>query len=164
MTLFVQLYQSSSEAVKSEVATFFDVFPEGLIFGNTFDGSALDTVLVGPIDAPEIDLDGIDATLRLPGFGPVVRSLGEIGLHGATDLFANYAGRARDLQPWTADAQINRDRNLRLQYLAGLSVNLHNGDRIYHDILQHRVFPDDLFTGSATTLWWLRQAILGARE
>jgi spermidine synthase len=164
MTLFVQLYQSSSDAVKSEVATFFDTFPDGLMFGNTFDGSALDTVLVGPLAPPQIDVEGVDRVLRLPAFARVARSLGEIGMYGAHDLFATYAGRARDLQRWTADAQINRDRNLRLQYLAGLSVNLHDGDRIYHDIRRYRTFPDDLFAGSATTLWGLRQAIEGARE
>jgi len=164
MTLFVQLYESSTEAVKSEVATFFNVFPDGLIFGNTFDGSALDTVLVGPVAPPTLDLDAIDNALRAPAFSPVVRSLGEIGLHGAYDVFANYAGRARDLRGWTATAQINRDRNLRLQYLAGLGVNLHDGDRIYRDIISYRTFPNDLFAGSPTTLWSLRQAIEGARE
>jgi spermidine synthase len=164
MTLFVQLYESSSEAVKSEVATFFSTFPDGLIFGNTFDGSAFDTVLVGPVSPLEIDLEAIDGALRSPAFTGVVRSLGEIGMYGAHDLFANYAGRARDLEGWTRTAQINRDRNLRLQYLAGLSVNRHDGDRIYHDILRYRTFPDDLFVGTSTTLWGLRQAIEGARE
>jgi spermidine synthase len=164
MTLFVQLYESSHEAVKSEVATFFEAFPNGLMFGNMFDGNAIDTVLVGQVEPPYMDLDAVDEALNSPAFGPVVRSLGEIGFHGATDLFGNYAGRARDLKPWTAGAQINRDRNLRLQYLAGLSINLHEGDAIYRDILRYRTFPDDLFAGSATTLWWLRQALEGARE
>src|SRR4029077_14671089 len=164
MTLFVQLYESSSDAVKSEVATFFNAFPDGLMFGNTFDGSALDTVLVGPLSSPEIDLEAVDRALRLPSFARVARSLGEIGMYSAHDLFANYAGRARELQGWTADATINRDRNLRLQYLAGSSMNLHDGDRIYHDILRFRTFPDDLFVGSSTTLWGLRQAIEGPRE
>jgi spermidine synthase len=164
MTLFVQLYESSSDAVKSEVATFFNAFPDGLMFGNTFDGSALDTVLVGPLSSPEIDLEAVDRSLRLPSFARVARSLGEIGMYSAHDLFANYAGRARELQGWTADATINRDRNLRLQYLAGSSMNLHDGDRIYHEILRFRTFPDDLFVGSSTTLWGLRQAIEGARE
>ena len=164
MTLFVQLYESSSDAVKSEVATFFHTFPDGVIFGNTFDGSAFDTVLVGPVQPLAIDLETIDRSLALPGFARVVRSLGEIGMYSAHDLFSNYAGRARDLGGWMKDAQINHDRNLRLQYLAGLGVNLHDGDRIYHEILQYRTFPDDLFVGSSTTLWGLRQAIEGARE
>ena len=35
MTLFVQLYESNTEAVKSEIATFFEAFPNGMIFANT---------------------------------------------------------------------------------------------------------------------------------
>ncbi|HEX7796033.1 MAG TPA: fused MFS/spermidine synthase [Vicinamibacterales bacterium] len=164
MTLFVQLYESSADAVKSEVATFFKAFPEGLIFGNTYNGAAFDTVLVGPVAAPEIDLEAIDGALRLPAFERMARSLGEIGMYSAHDLFSNYAGRAKDLQGWIGNAQINRDRNLRLQYLAGSSLNVHDGDRIYRDIVSYRIFPDDLFVGNSTTLWSLKQAIEGARE
>jgi spermidine synthase len=164
MTLFVQLYESTPEAVQSEIATFFDVFPNGLIFGNTFDGQAIDTVLVGMVDPPEVYLDYVDEALRQPAFDGVVRSLGEIGLIGSTDLLGNYAGRASDLKPWTAGAPINRDRNLRLQYLAGFGVNLHEGDAIYRDILRYRKFPDDVFIASESTLWRLKQAIEGTRE
>jgi spermidine synthase len=164
MTLFVQLYESSADAVKSEVATFFKAFPEGLIFGNTYNGAAFDTVLVGPVAAPEIDLEAIDGALRLPAFERMARSMGEIGMYSAHDLFSNYAGRAKDLQGWIGNAQINRDRNLRLQYLAGSSLNVHDGDRIYRDIVSYRSFPDDLFVGTSTTLWSLKQAIEGARE
>jgi spermidine synthase len=164
MTLFVQLYESSLEAVKSEIGTFFDVFPNGLIFGNTFEGKAIDTVLVGPVDPPEIYLDILEEGLRQPSYAAVVQSLGEIGLYTATELFGNYAGRARDLRPWLEDAQINRDRNLRLQYLAGLGVNLHEGDSIYGDILQYRTLPDDLFVASESTLGRLNQAMTGVRE
>ena len=164
MTLFVQLYESSPEAVKSEVATFFEVFPEGLIFGNTFEGRAIDTVLVGQVEPPELYLDYIDEALRSPAFKPVADSLSQIGMGGADELFGNYAGRARDLEAWSADAQINRDRNLRLQFLAGVGVNQHVGDEIYRDLLQYRVFPDDLFIGSESTLWRLKLAMEGTRE
>ena len=51
VTLFVQLYESSPEAVKSEMATFFDVFPNGIIAGNTFHGIGYDTVLIGQAGA-----------------------------------------------------------------------------------------------------------------
>jgi spermidine synthase len=164
MTLFVQLYESSPEAVKSEVATFFETFGDGMIFGNTFEGRAIDTVLVGPERPTEIWIDYIEELLRMPAYQQVARSLGEINLYTGTELFANYAGRARDLKPWTADALINRDRNLRLQYLAGFGVNQHVGDAIYADILQYRAFPDDLFIASESTLWRLKQEMTGTRE
>jgi spermidine synthase len=164
MTLFVQLYESSPEAVKSEVGTFFSAFPAGMIFGNTFDGKAIDMVLVGQMEEQALYLDYIDEALRQPAFAAVAQSLGEINLVGATDLFGNYAGRARDLGPWLADAEINHDRDLRLQYLAGTGVNMHDGDQIYADILQYRTFPEDLFVASDSTIWRLKQAIEGVRE
>jgi spermidine synthase len=164
MTLFVQLYESSPEAVKSEVGTFFETFPDGLMFGNTFEGHTIDTVLVGSAEPREIWVDYVEEALRQPAFRPVSRSLGELGLYTATDLFGKYGGRARDMKGWLADAVINRDRNLRLQYLAGFGVNLHAGDEIYRGILDYRTFPDDLFIGSESTLRRLKDAIDGVVE
>ena len=88
----------------------------------------------------------------------------QAGLYGAVDLFGNYAGRARDLKGWLADAQINRDRDLRLQYLAGFGVNQHAGDAIYAEILSYRTIPEDLFVASESTWWRLKQAMDGVRE
>ena len=57
-------------------------------------------------------------------------------MFSAVDLFSNYAGMKTDLAPWLADAAINRDRNLRLQYLAGMGFNLYQSEAIYADMLQ----------------------------
>jgi len=79
------------------------------------------------------------------------------------DLFSTFAGRASDLQPWLADAKINRDRNLRLQFLAGLGLNLYQSDVIYSGMLAYvRRFPDELFIASPDTMNALRAGI--ARE
>ena len=43
-TVFVQLYQSSTDVVKSEIATFLQVFPDGVVLGNTYDGAGYDLV------------------------------------------------------------------------------------------------------------------------
>jgi spermidine synthase len=94
-----------------------------------------------------------------PEYAPVLKSLSEVGIYSAIDLFANYAGRAQDLTAWTRDAQINRDRNLKLQYLAGLGLNLYQSDRIYSDMLVHAKYPDGLFTGSEATMAALKDAI-----
>ena len=75
------------------------------------------------------------------------------------DLFATYAGRAVDLKPWTRDASINRDGDLRLQYLAGLGLNMNESDAVYAEILKYRHFPADLFTGSEARLAELRKRI-----
>lgn len=159
VTIFVQLYSSSPEAVKSEVATFFEAFPNGVIFGNTHQGKGYDTVLLGQVGPTRINLDEIDARLRRPEYVAVAQSLREIGVTSAVDLFSSYAARASDLGEWLRDAFINHDRDLRLEYLAGLGVNQFQSDRIYADLLRYRRFPDDLFIGSEARKQSLREAI-----
>ncbi|OFW32980.1 MAG: hypothetical protein A3G76_10450 [Acidobacteria bacterium RIFCSPLOWO2_12_FULL_65_11] len=159
VTLFVQLYESTPEAVKSEVATFFEVFPNGFIAGNIFRGVGYDMVLVGQVEPIRIDLDEVDARLTRPEYAAVAQSLREIGITSAVDLFATYAGRAADLTEWMKDAFINHDSDLRLQYLAGLGLERYESDQIYGDILKHRRFPEGLFTGSEPLMRALRQRI-----
>ncbi len=152
VTLFVQLYESNTEAVKSEIGTFFDVFPNGVVWGNTNEGRGYDLVLLGTVDPVTIDVDAIQAKLQRPDYARVAQSLREIGMNSAVDLFSTYAGRKADLEPWLRDAAINRDRNLRLQYLAGLGLNLYQADVIYADMLRYVTrMPDDLFVASAQT-------------
>jgi spermidine synthase len=79
-------------------------------------------------------------------------------------LFSTYAGRKADLLPWLRDAAINRDRNLRLQYLAGLGLNLYQAATIYAEMLRNvSKVPDDLFVGSDETKRKLTAAILAAQ-
>jgi spermidine synthase len=152
VTLFVQLYESNAEAVKSEIATFFAAFPKGMIFANTYNGAGYDLVLLGQVDGTTIDLDEVDARLQRPEYEPVRRSLAEIGMQSAVDLFSTYAGSASDLEPWLRDAQINRDRNLRLQYLAGRGLNLYRAGEIFADMLPYAQDPRGTFTGSDTLM------------
>ncbi|RPJ59523.1 MAG: SAM-dependent methyltransferase, partial [Acidobacteria bacterium] len=113
-TLFVQLYETNTEAVKSEVGTFLQAFPNGVAFGNTQDGQGYDMVLVGQVEPMRLNLDEVDERLSRPEYAPLARSLAEVGFYSAVDLFATYAGGSSDLAPWLRDASINRDRNLRL--------------------------------------------------
>jgi spermidine synthase len=152
MTLFVQLYESNTEAVKSEIATFLDAFPNGVVWGNTSEGKGYDLVLLGPKAPVTIDVDAINERLKRPEYEPVAHSLREIGMSSAVDLFSTYAGRRDDLAGWLRDAQINHDKNLRLQYLAGLGLNLYQADVIYSDMLRNVTkTPDDLFIASEPT-------------
>jgi spermidine synthase len=159
VTLFVQLYESNNEAVKSEVATFLEAFPNGMIFGNTNEGAGYDMVLLGQVEPTVIDLDEIQARLARPEYQPIAQSLAEIGMYNVVDLFANFAGNRQQLQPWLAGATINRDRNLKLQYLAGLGVHLYQSDAIYAGILQYAQYPQETFTGSEGMIMQLREAM-----
>jgi spermidine synthase len=159
VTLFVQLYESNSAAVKSEIATFLEVFPGGVVWGNTNNGAGYDLVLLGQAEPTKIDVEAVQARLSAPDMATVAKSLSEIGMFSAVDLFSNYAGTKTDLAPWLADATINRDRNLRLQYLAGMGHNLYQSEAIYADMLQYSRYPEGLFVGSDATKASLRAAI-----
>ena len=52
------------------------------------------------------------------------------------------------MRPWSARAKLNTDRNLRLQYLAGMSLNTYMGEALLNGILKYYQFPTDIFTGS----------------
>ena len=160
VTLFVQLYESNMEAVKSEIGTFLEVFPNGVVWGNTNEGKGYDLVLMGQKQPSKIDVDAIQAKLQRPEYAPLKKSLQDIGMNSAVDLFSTYAGRKPDLEPWLKDATLNRDKNLRLQYLAGLGLNLYQADVIYSDMLKHvTTLPDDLFIASEATKTSLFAAI-----
>lgn len=159
ITVFVQLYESSPEAVQSEIATFFEAFPSGLIFGNEYLGEGYDTVLVGQLDPGPIDVTAIQAKLSDPRYEEVRRSLSEIGFHSALDLYGSFAGRATDMGDYLRDASINYDRNLRLQYLAGLGLNQRAASRIYVDITRARRYPEGVFAGSPQDLDRLRSLV-----
>src|SRR5205814_2988426 len=110
------------------------------------------------------DVDAIQAKLQRPEYAPMAKSMREIGMNSAVDLFSTYAGRKPDLEPWLQDATLNRDKNLRLQYLAGLGLNLYQADVIYSDMLKHvSKTPDDLFVASDQTKQRLFAAINNAQ-
>ncbi|HEY3160101.1 MAG TPA: fused MFS/spermidine synthase [Vicinamibacterales bacterium] len=163
VTMFVQLYETSPEAVKSEVATFADVFPNSAVFGNTREGRGYDLVLVGQVEPLRIDLDEIENRLASPAYAGVAQSLREVGFPSAVQLLATYAGRPSELGEWLRGAIINRDRDLRLEYLAGMGMNLFENDRIYADILTYRRFPENLFAGSDARMQALWDAGGGSR-
>jgi len=159
VTLFVQLYESNTAAVKSEIGTFMKVFPNSVVWGNANNGQGYDLVLMGQVEPIRINVDDLQAKLDDPRYAQVAQSLREIGIYSAVDLLSNYAGTPVDLAPWLKDAAINRDRNLRLQYLAGMGLNLYQSGPIYAEMLNHARYPEQMFSGSEATLTALRDGI-----
>ena len=145
---WVPLYESDSATVKSEIATFFEVFPYGTVWANTLDGRGYDLVLVGQLEPPAFDLDSVETRFTREDFARVAQSLRDVKINSGADLFSTYAGNAAELQPWLKDAAINHDRDLRLQYLAGLALNHADEDAIYREIMQYWAPPVELFRGS----------------
>jgi spermidine synthase len=159
MSLWMPLYESNDEAVKSAISTFFKVFPNGIIWSNDSNGIGYDAVLFGMAEPIEINVDELSERLARPDHAEVAASLQEVGFRSAFSLMATYAGQAGDLGPWMQDAQINTDRNMRLQYLAGMWLNTYSETEILDGILNYYRFPDDIFSGSEDSLYKL-QALL----
>ena len=161
VAVFIQLYESGMAAVKSEIATFLQVFPDALVFGNTVGGEGYDVVLLGQAEPiTKIDVDAMERRLASPEYAEVARSLRQIGFDSATALLSTYGGRGAELGPWLKDAEINRDSNLRLQFLAGFGMNIDQRVEIYRGILATRRYPSDLFVGDPARLAGLRGAML----
>ncbi len=156
---WLPIYDSDEETVKTELATFFEVFPNATVWSNYLNDDGYDLVLLGREDASPIDVDKLQQRLDRKDYSGVSASLAETGFHSAVDLLATYAGRAADLQPMLVNAQVNNDLNLRLQYLAGLGLNSVSSPQTYRDVLSYRRFPDGLLTGAGESMDALRELL-----
>jgi spermidine synthase len=161
-SLYVPLYESDEKTVKSELATFFEAFPYGTVWSNLREGEGYDMVFMGQAEPLQINIDNAQQRLMRPDYAPVAESLRDIGLDSAYDLFATYSGRKADLGRWTAGAEINRDSNLRLSYLAGWGINSALENTMYREIMTYRQSPEGVFTGSPESLQRLNDALLRA--
>jgi spermidine synthase len=164
VTQWMQLYQTNEETVKSQIATFFEVFPSGSIWVNNIDGQGYDLVLLGQAEPTRIDVDELARRVASPEYETIARSLREIGFNSTSELLATFAGTASDFKPWLAGATINTDRNLRLQYLAGFGLNLYRANEIYRSMVAYGPrMPKDIFTGSQGSLETLAKLIESGR-
>jgi spermidine synthase len=156
---WLPIYESDEETVKTELATFFSVFPNATVWSNYLNGDGYDLVMLGSADSSPVNLDSLQRRLDQPGYAGVSASLAEAGFHSAVDLLGTYAGRASGLAPMIVNTQINDDLNMRLQYIAGLGVNSVLSPRVYREVLSYRRFPEDLFSGTGDSLDRLRELI-----
>jgi len=159
VTQWVPLYESTVDAVKSEMATFFSVFSHGTAWFNDLDRDNIDVVLFGQVDPAPINVDAAVEQFERIDNARAAESLRDIGFSSAIDLMSSYGGYGPDLVAWLKGAAINTDRDLRLQYLAGMGLNVDVQYQIYLELMKVRRFPPGLFTASAETLVLLRDAI-----
>jgi spermidine synthase len=171
VALWIPLYESSEDTAKSVIATFFEVFPNGVIWSNEVNGAGYDAVLFakvgekGEADAPlNINVDDVQA--YVDEHPEVKASLREVGFgqregSEAVELLSTYAGMAKYMKGWTEGTEnlINRDSNLRLQYVAGLWVNEYRAGEILNGILKYYRYPREVFQGSPEQLESLKRAL-----
>ena len=169
VSLWIPFYESNLETTKSVIATFFQVFPHGIVWSNDRQGVGYDAILFGQVEPTVIDVGELQGRLDRPDHQLVKQSLREVGfgefrtglpvMPEGIDLLATYAGQAPLLKEWMQGAQINTDRNLRLQYLAGMWLNSKMGEQIRSSILEHYRFPDQMFVGSPEGIRILKLAL-----
>ncbi|HEY2762229.1 MAG TPA: fused MFS/spermidine synthase, partial [Pirellulales bacterium] len=153
VTQWVPLYESNFAAVACELATFFKVFPHGTLWSNDLNGEGYDTVVLGQAgisdgtgDAP-LHIDVAELQSRWMQFDRklAAKSLADVGFATPVDLLITYAGSGENLAAWLKTAEINRDQNLRLQYLAGMGLNQAAGGEILNEILAFFRYPEKEF-------------------
>lgn len=166
VTQWVPLYESNFAAVACELATFFKVFPHGTLWSNDLNGEGYDTVVMGQTDttgetgdAP-LHIDVAELQTRWLQFDRklAARSLADVGFATPVDLLITYAGSGENLASWLKTAEINRDQNLRLQYLAGMGLNQAAGGEILNEILSFFRYPETEFVTTPEVRAKLEQA------
>ena len=158
---WVPLYESTLDVVRTEIATFAEVFPEATAWSTHHLSPGWDLVLAARPDGLQIDADRLDERLTSPSHMRALASLREVGITSADDVLVAFAGRAPELTPFFGGASLNRDRNLRLMYLAGMGINADEAAAIHEEIFRHRSFPDRLIVASPQRLERIRTSIVG---
>jgi spermidine synthase len=151
---WVPLYETSVETVKSEMGTFFQAFPDGTVWNSDLHGDGYDVVMLGQLGPTTIDVTALQERLRANP--EIARSLAEVDLYSAQAFLGQFLGQGPDLAGWLSDAEINRDRSLRLQYLAGLSLDRYDTRSIFEAIAAYRRYPDNIFVAPPDIEWQLR--------
>jgi len=145
-TQWVPLYETSELAIKIQMQTFMDAFPNGTVWNTQTSGKGYDVVLVGG-EAP-LRLDVASIQRRIDGNPTLKQSLADVKIGDAIDLLATYGASGADMKGWLAGTPINRDFSLKLEYISGLSLNVGEADAIYAHMVHGRTYPAFAATGS----------------
>ncbi|MDP7418476.1 MAG: fused MFS/spermidine synthase, partial [Gammaproteobacteria bacterium] len=139
---WIPFYETSEAAVKSEIATFFSVFPEGSLWSSDRVGRGYDAVIIGGVDLSNIDFNAMHNMFFEQ---PALRdSLRDIDILNSMDILKTYSGQRSDMEGWLKTAQMNLDMNLRLEYLAGAALNSQVQEEIFSKMVAEINYPSNL--------------------
>jgi len=141
VTQWIPIYESDFPTVKSEIASFMEAFKYVEIYANVVDGGGYDLTLVGHQDILELDAAGADARLMLPEYSTMRQSMQEVGFPTAQSLLDTYTADKVGLADWLRNAQLNHDTDMRLQYLAGFSMDQDFRNEILREIQAYKRPP-----------------------
>jgi len=156
-TQWVPLYETSELAIKIQMRTFMDAFPNGTVWNTNVSGKGYDVVLVGGEQPLTIDLD--DMERRISQNPRLYQSLAEVKIHNAVELVADYGASGSDMRQWLAGVPANRDFSLKLEYISGLALNAGEADPIYAHMVAGHTFPK--VVGNPARVADLRRRLMG---
>jgi len=142
-TQWVPLYETSEKAIQIQMRTFVDAFPDGTVWNSQPDTKGYDVVLLGQVEPLRIDIAAVQK--RIDDNEALRKSLSDVKLTSALDIFGSYGTRGRDLGDWLKDTPVNRDFSLKLEYISGLAFNYQIADEIYASMVKRRNYPEDIF-------------------
>lgn len=144
-TQWVPLYETSELAIKIQMQTFMDAFPNGTVWNTAITGKGYDVVLVGGEQPLRLDVASIQR--RIDENPRISSSLADAKIKGAVDLLATYGASGHDMKSWLAGTPVNQDFSLKLEYISGMALNANAADSIYAGMVQGRTYP--AFAGTA---------------
>ena len=150
VTQWVPLYETNEAAVKIEIRTFFEAFPYASLW-NTSDSpifSGYDVVMLGQLDPIVINSEKIQD--RLDSSPTIKNSLSVVKYDSAMSVLKTFSGQINDIATWLEGAELNRDKNLRLEYLAGQSLDDYGKDKIHYAMTKDLSYPKSIFSVSSS--------------
>jgi len=142
-TQWVPLYETSELAIRIQMRTFMDAFPNGTVWNSAVSGRGYDVVMLGSVEPLRIDVAAIER--RMTAEPRIAESLRQVKIGSVVDLLGTYGASGKDMRAWLADAPINRDFSVKLEYISGLALNDREADPIYSHMVAGRAYPADLF-------------------
>jgi spermidine synthase len=142
-TQWIPLYETNETAIKIQMRTFMEAFPNGSVWNTQGGRGGYDVVVLGQGGPTHIDVAG--AQQRIDRNPELMKSLSDVRLGSAIDVFASYGVGAADLTAWFADTPANRDFSLKLEYISGLASDLQRADEIYASMTRSRTYRKDMF-------------------
>lgn len=110
---WLQIYQLSTDSMRSVLATFHEVFPHVVVFRIQGAAKGKDLILLG--SRSPIDLNRIDERMKDPR---TLADLSRVGLKTPADVRAWFVCDERQLKPAVAGAVINTDDNMHVETVA----------------------------------------------
>jgi spermidine synthase len=139
---WIPLYQTDMMTVSCELATFLEVFPHATLWSSGANRNhGYDIIAVAQVDESPLDLEKLRQ--RINSNPDLKKALTEVNLGTVLELFHHYVGRGKDLGEVLADAEINQESSLRLEYMAGMASHFQAPDAILKLIIAPLRYPAD---------------------